>query len=124
MYFKKIYIIIVSLFIFLVASNSISIIHAREIDSKFMDFLLSGQNISGYDIEHQGQMGWQISPDELGDCVSQQWYNDNGISQTLTLRIGIFDSEEEAIRGMLYYTGTTAEPWIWGPVISLCCRHL
>ncbi len=80
---------------------------AKEIDAKFFDFLLSEQDITQYHLKTQSQMGWQISPDMLGDCVDQEWISDNETTK-ISVMIGIFDSEEAAIRGMHYYTHTTS----------------
>ena len=114
MYYKKIYLNLLFVFVIFISLNSVTIINAQEIiDAKFFNFLLSDQDLSDYHLKTQNQMDWQISPDGLGDCVEQEWISYNGIPQVILI-IGIFNSEEEAIRGMDYYTHTTAEPWIWG----------
>jgi len=115
MYCKKRYIVIVSLIIIFVALNSFSIIHAESvIDEKFLKFLLTEDEVPGPVLQKQSPDSWRVtSHGSRDDNVYQIWTSNNGATEIL-LVLGIFDSEENAIKGMNYYTHTTSSFWNWG----------
>ena len=124
MFLKRINIILLLFIIIYSGINSLSTVQAaKEIDAKFFDFLLSDGAISGYVLEKQYQTSWPISPAESAAIVRQTWIsNDEDIQ--VRLSICILNSEEAAIRGMHYYTHTTAEPWLWGALFDgILGRH-
>ncbi|MGA1863585.1 MAG: hypothetical protein ACMUHX_00830 [bacterium] len=79
--------------------------------------MLSDQDVSEYIRGGITQNIWPIGPDILGYCLEQVWVQNNGNSEA-GLHFAIYDSEEAAIRGMYFYTHTTAQVWIWGSLFD------
>jgi len=113
MYLKKMNIIILCLSVIFFSQSFFSETFAGEIDAKFLKFMLSDQDVPEYRKGGTTQRRWPVGPDILGYCLDQVWVSNNGNSEAV-LDFAIYDSEEAAIRGMYYYTHTTAEPWVWG----------
>ena len=124
MFLKRINIFLLLFIMIYCGINSLSTVQAaRKIDAKFLNFLLSDQDISSYNLKKQYQSSQPVSLTESGEIVSQTWISNDKSTEVL-LNICIFDSEEEAIRGMHYYTHTTAELWLWGALFDgILGRH-